>query len=102
MAVTDVFAVAGPTITVSATATSAGGSMPPNVANNKANMRVYNAGASTVFVRFGNGAQTAVVTDTPIPAGVVENFYVGATDNVAAICAAAGTATVYFTPGNGV
>ena len=76
--------------------------MPQNIANNKSNLRVYNAGPNTAFVRFGSGAQTAVASDTPIPAGLVENFFVEDSDNVAAICAATQTALVYFTPGNGI
>jgi hypothetical protein len=102
MAATDVFAVVGPTISVAATAASASASYTEVIAEGAANIRVYNAGPNTAFVRFGFGAQTAVLTDTPVPAGVIENFFVGAADTCAAICAATQTATVYFTPGNGI
>lgn len=64
-------------------------------------MRILNAGPSTVFVRFGVGAQTAVTTDMPILAGSVELFTkTPATDTVAAITASS-TATLYITCGEG-
>jgi hypothetical protein len=65
-------------------------------------MRIVNVGPNTAFIRFGVGAQTAVTTDMPIPSGAIEVFTkAGDADTVAAICAAAQTATVYVTCGQG-
>src|SRR5690242_17990882 len=66
--------------------------------------RVFNAGASTIFVELGNSAVTAVLaTAMPIPAGAVE--YLSAPVAVAApylaAITASGTATVYTTGGEG-
>lgn len=102
MAATDVFTVVGPTASISATAVSGSTTFSEVLAEGGQNMRVYNAGPNTAFIRFGNGAQTAVLTDTPVPVGVIENFFKGNFDTMAAICAATQTATVYFTPGNGI
>lgn len=62
---------------------------------------VYNAGAGLAFIRWGVGAQTALVTDIPIPPGTVQVFSKFNADTVAAICAS-GTATVYVITGQGV
>ena len=59
---------------------------------------VYNLGPNLAFVRWGVGAQTAVVTDLPIPVGVVEVFSKGVADTLAAVCSS-GSATVYVTSG---
>lgn len=64
-------------------------------------VRVYNAGPNTAFIRFTNGASTAVVTDIPFPAGGIETFTVATADTVSAICIA-GTASMYFTNGEGL
>lgn len=63
--------------------------------------RVYNAGPSMAFIRFSTGAASALTTDMPLPAGSVETFTKGSADTVAAICAA-GTASLYFTNGEGL
>lgn len=66
-------------------------------------MRIINAGPNTVFLRWGVGAQTALVTDMPMLAGTIELFTKSdATDTVAAICASAQTALVYITCGEGM
>lgn len=64
-------------------------------------MRIANAGTATAFVRWGNGAQTALVTDLPILSGTVEVF--SKTDNVDTVAAitSSGTATLYITCGEG-
>jgi PKD repeat protein len=60
-----------------------------------------NAGPSTVFVRWGTGAQTALTTDMPILAGSVEVFTTSPlVDTIAAITASS-TATLYITCGEG-
>lgn len=62
--------------------------------------RVYNSGASTVFIKEGDGTVTATTSDLPIPAGAVEVLSFGST-YIAAITAT-GTCTIYFTPGDGI
>lgn len=66
-------------------------------------VRIYNAGPATVFIEFGTSAVTAATaTSIPVPAGAIETQVVGpAITHVAAITAS-GTATVYFTPGQGL
>ncbi len=86
----------GKSTSISASASTASAA----VDNTAPQLRIYNAGAATVFIRWGIGAQTAVTTDMAIPAGVVEVFSKGAADTVAAITAS-GSATVYLTPGVG-
>ncbi len=87
-----------PTLRVAATATSAGGA----ITRTAGQLRIYNAGPNKAFVRWGTGAQTADTTDTPVAPGSVEIFSItiGA-NNVAAICDASETATVFFTTGEG-
>lgn len=64
-------------------------------------MRIVNAGPSTVFIRFGVGAQTAVTGDMPMLSGTVEVFSkAGDVDTIAAITAAS-TSTIYITCGEG-
>jgi hypothetical protein len=87
----------GKSTSIAATATTASADVPAEAAS----LRVFNLGPSTIFVRWGVGAQTAVTTDMAIPAGVVEMFHKGAANTVAAICGAGGTATIYLTPGVG-
>jgi hypothetical protein len=103
MSATDVFYPAGNnTVNIAATATTSSVSLTNPIAANSPDVRIYNAGPNTVFVRWGIGAQTALATDMPIPAGAIENFYKAQSDTFAAICAATQTATVYFTPGTGI
>ena len=69
-------------------------------------LRLYNAGASTVFWAVGNSAVTAALTDIPLPSGAIEvvtlaNGTSGAATHVAAITQA-GTATLYATTGQGL
>lgn len=91
----------GETFNISATSTSASVTMTA-IAAGADNLRIYNAGSGTVFVRMGRGAQTADASNSvPIPAGSVECFFKGGADTVAAVCASGNTATVYFTPGEG-
>jgi hypothetical protein len=63
---------------------------------------VYNASAATAFFRLGAAAGlTALVTDTPIPAGVRMLVDGGPFVSYAAAILSAGTGTVYFTLGDG-
>lgn len=63
-------------------------------------LMLYNSGTVIVFCRWGTGAQTAVNTDVPLPAGSVQVFFKGTADTVACL-ASSTTATVYVMPGNG-
>lgn len=65
-------------------------------------LRIYNAGNNMAFIRWGAGAQTALTTDMPIPAGGIEVFYKGSNDTLAAICSTSSTTTLYCTSGRGV
>lgn len=97
-AINNPFSPNSPTLRVAATATSAGGA----ISQDSNQLRIYNLGPNKVFVRWGSGAQTALTTDLPIPPGGVEVFTVGTgRTNVAAICDASETATVFFTTGEG-
>lgn len=61
---------------------------------------IYNAGTALAFCRWGLGAQTALVTDTPIPSGTVQVFSKIGADTLACITAAS-TATVRAVTGSG-
>jgi hypothetical protein len=88
---------AGSTVTLAATTTSASVSIPLTAPS----MYVYNAGTSTVYVRWGKGAQTAsATTDMPIPSNAIQTFGKQGADTFAAVCAT-GTATVSISPGEG-
>ncbi len=64
-------------------------------------LRIYNSGPTTVFVRWGTGAQIATANDLPIASGACEIFgKATANDTVAAI--STGMATVYVSSGNRV
>lgn len=69
-------------------------------------VRLYNAGSATAFVRFGKGIETAVVStssqigDMAIPSGAIEVFNLDRNYAVSAITAS-GTATLYVTLGEG-
>lgn len=87
----------GTTVSLAASTTSANVSLGSGTGNS---LRVYNPTASIAFVRWGGGAQTATTSDLPIAPGSVEEFRKSNSDNVAAILAA-GSGTLYFTPGSG-
>lgn len=76
---------------------------------NGSRLRIFNAGPNTVFINFGGSSVAAAipVEDTPaagipIPSGMVEVYEVGALTYIAAICAAAESAVIYLTSGDGV
>jgi hypothetical protein len=96
------FSPIGNSITVAATTTSVDTALPGSDAP-AASLRVINASAAVAAIRYGAGAQTAVLaTDLPVNAGSTEvfNIPVGVT-NVAVILAS-GTGNVYFTRGGGL
>ena len=81
------------TVTLSVTQANTQGTLTPVGRANK--LLVQNFGASTAYFRVGAGAQTAVVTDTPIPAYksfcfAMEDTFTG----IAAICDTGLTATL--------
>ena len=95
-----------PNSTVSLAVTTATGSVAFGKGiTNPPSVRVYNAGVVTVFINAGGAAVTAAVTDLPIAPGTVETLNLSGktspSTHVAAITAS-GTATIYFTPGDGI
>ncbi len=65
-------------------------------------VRLYNAGSVVVFVAFGDSTVTATTTaNMPIAPGSVEAFRVNPAQTHVAGITAAGTATLYATPGAG-
>lgn len=69
-------------------------------------LRLYNAGPSTVFWAFGDAAATASTSDIPLPSGAIEVITLSNPSNapvthVSAITAS-GTATFYLTTGQGL
>lgn len=104
------FVSTGNTVTISATGASAATSLGTSgIRANNPEMpltcRVHNAGTGLCFIKFGISTDTAAVTsDTswPVPAGNTEVFWVPAgSTHIITIVAAAGTATIYATPGQG-
>lgn len=90
------------TATVEAGTTSAPTALIlPVVSGRRVQVRVYNAGTVPVFIVFGREDAVATTGATPVAPGSTAIFTVpeGAT-HVAAITAS-GTATVYFTAGEG-
>jgi hypothetical protein len=86
------------TASVAASATS--GSVP--LAGGGHAVLVYNASSATAFFRLGAGAGlTALLSDTPVPAGARMLVDGGPFVKYAAAVLAAGTGTVYFTLGDG-
>lgn len=94
------FRASGPTLSISATTTSAGSTWSQAVASNSPVVRIVNSGTPVVFVRTGKGSQTATATDVAIAPGGTAFLFKNNDDGIAAICAT-GTATVYATPGYG-
>jgi hypothetical protein len=92
------FTPSGTTTKVTVTATSS----DETVATGSNQLLLTNLGTNKCFVRWGEGAQTAVVTDLPVLSGasLVISRHPDA-DTVAAICDATESATLYVTPGRG-
>jgi hypothetical protein len=86
------------TATLAVTGTSASVALPTSAPQ----IEVQNAGASDCFIRWGNVALTAVVTDYPVLSGQSKVITVGTgTATLAAICAAGQATTLYVTSGDG-
>ena len=103
------FVATGNTVTVAATGTSAATALvaAPRAGNPEMPMtcRVTNGGAGLTFVKFGISTDTAALTgdtSTPMLANTTAVFWVPAgSTHIVTIVAAAGTSTVYATPGQG-
>jgi hypothetical protein len=96
------FAPAG---TISLAVTSSTGAAKLTNVNPQA-VRVYNAGTAVAFIKAGDSTVTAATTDLPIAPGVVEVLDMKATFGTAPLThiagiTSSGTATVYFTCGQG-
>ena len=86
------------TVTLSATTTTS--RVAISGSDSPGEYRVYNAGTVAVFIRTGNSSVNAVVTDMPLAPGALEVLTLRGT-HVAGITAS-GTASVSFTPGDGI
>ena len=96
MSTTEPFSPGGSAV-LAVTTTSASASMNAN----NPHMYLVNYGTNKCFVRWGVGAQTAVVTDMVILPNTARLFTKGASDTIAAICAASESANLSVTTGNG-
>lgn len=98
-ATTDSFQPAyGSGITVSPAGTSASSTLGAG----SENIVVTNLGSVTVYVRVGEGAQTATVADYPVLAGTQVSLSKGRTENTVAYLAASGTGSLHIVPGRGL
>ena len=97
----------GRNATLACTATETTAAFPGNVSGAQGRVyRVVNAGPNIAFVRISRATDTtaASATDTPVLPGTEVKLHTGFAGEAIlarAICAAAGTATVYVQPGNG-
>ena len=84
---------------VAASGSSADEALPGTAGNQ---CRVYNGSAAMAFVRFGVGAQTAVLTDSFVAPGNTEVFSIPPTVDTVAAILSTGTGNVYFQRGMGL
>lgn len=97
----DVFAAYGATETLAVTVATANVALTVPGRPIPFNVRVFNDGAATMFIAFGESGVVATTASLPIPSGAVEVFSVNpATTHIAAITAV-GTTTLYATSGRG-
>ncbi len=90
-----------PAATANLAATSTSARVQVSATATPQEYRVYNAGTVVVFVQEGDSAvTTTTTTGVPLAPGAIEILTFGGT-HVAGITAS-GTATVYFTPGDGI
>ena len=98
----DVFAPVLPVLAISSSAASVSATLGAGIAASQVSIvRIYNQGPNTAFVRWGVGAQTAILTDLPLPSGDIETFDKGIADTFASICSAGSSAIVFFAVGRG-
>lgn len=84
------------TATLAATSTSAG----TTITGQADTLELTNVGPNTAFVRWDVSAPTAVVTDYPIPNGQSRRIFIGTGNtNIAVVCNATETATLYVAQG---
>ncbi len=93
--------IIGQSKTLSATTSSTSQSFTGDGIKSTA-IRVHNAGTAGVYIRWGNGSQTATTSDMYIPPNQLEVFGKPANADTVAVITSSGTATVYVTAGNGV
>lgn len=85
------------TITLAVSATSASAT----IFAGDEQVEVNNATASTVFCRWGVGAQTATAADYPVLAGHCKTLTIGSGNNTFAAICPGGAGAFYVTPGEG-
>jgi hypothetical protein len=91
----------GVTLAVSTTTNN----VPLSKAAGPSVVRIYNGGSATAFTRVtkaADGATTAVTTDLPIPAGIVECFTIAAGCDTVSAITSAGATTLYINQGEGM
>ena len=86
--------------TANLAATTSTGRVQINATTGLGEVRVYNSGTVTVFIKEGDVTVNAAVTDMPLAPGAIE-VLTFAGQYIAGITAS-GTATVYFTTGDGI
>lgn len=98
--------VPGSTVSISATNVTGSVALAGAPNTGKFQLRIYNAGAATIFFNRGNSSVTATTSNMPLPSGAVEVITIAnpANDPVTHVAAitSSGTATVYFTVGWGI
>jgi hypothetical protein len=66
-------------------------------------VRVFNAGTGTAYIRFGvSGVTTTVAAGVPVPPGTIEVYSVPEGTTHVATITGTGTASVFFTAGEGI
>ncbi len=96
----DLFSPIGSTVNLAVTTSS--GRVALTTVKSSSSVRVYNAGAATAFVQFGDSTvAAATATSIPIPSGAIEVFGIGEAITHVAGITASGTATLYCTSGLG-
>jgi hypothetical protein len=93
------FAPRWPAQSISVTTTSASATLNTGYGDV---LRLYNAGSATIFIRVTTGAGTALTTDLAMPAGAIETFTIGGTDDTVSAITASGSATLYINQGEGL
>lgn len=89
------------TATLSVTATTGSVTFNVNATAPSPHARVYNQGTKDCYIKFGNSAVTAAVTDMPVKAGSTFVFNCHGQKYIAAICGGTDTTTLLITPGEG-
>jgi hypothetical protein len=91
------------TASVTATTSSAATALTlPPVPPRRMQVRIYNAGAATVFILLGTSGAVATTGNLPVPSGAIEVFSVPEGTTHVATITSSGTAVVYFSPGEGL